>query len=151
MPIKIAFAPSNRMPIGNPASKGYNEVRAILNNVARKRDIEIVWIEGKPYETNLRQKQNSHIIIDDVITGNWHRTSLEGACFGCAVLNKTMKTPFVYTTIATLEERLMWLVDNPSILNDFQDTARLWVLQHWHAMDRIKEYINAYQEVGNAR
>ena len=151
MPIKIAFAPSNRMPIGNPASKGYNEVRAILNNIAKKRGVEIAWIEGKPYEINLRQKQSSHIIIDDVVTGNWHRTSLEGACFGCAILNKTMKTPFVYTTIATLEERLMWLIDNPSILNEFQENTRLWVLQHWHAMDRVKEYTKAYQELENAR
>jgi len=145
-PTKIAFAPSNRMPIGNPASKGYNEMRPILNSVARKRDVEIVWIEGKPYDVNLRLKQNSHILIDDVVTGNWHRTSLEGACFGCAVLNKTMKTPFVYATLATLEERLLWLVDNPSLLNEFQESTRLWVLQHWHAMDRVKEYVTAYHE-----
>ncbi|GAI56420.1 unnamed protein product, partial [marine sediment metagenome] len=39
MPVKIAFAPSNRMPIDNPASKGYNEVRTILNSIARKRDV----------------------------------------------------------------------------------------------------------------
>jgi len=150
IPIKIAFAPSNRMPIGNPASKGYNEVRKILNNVARQRSVEIVWIEGQPYNINLRLKQNSHILIDDVVTGNWHRTSLEGACFGCAVLNKIMRTPFVYTTLGTLEERLLWLIDNPSILNEFQENTRLWVLQHWHAIDRVKEYVNAYQEVRDA-
>jgi len=150
MPIKIAFAPSTRAPVGHPASKGYNEVRAILNNVANKRDVEIVWIEGKPYDINLRLKQNSHIIIDDVITGNWHRTSLEGACFGCVILNKVMKTPFMYTTLATLEERLLRLVDNPSILNGFQENTRLWVLQHWHAIDQVKKYVHAYQEVLNA-
>jgi len=149
-PIKIAFAPSNRMPIGNPASKGYNEVRTILDSVARKRDVEIVWIEGQWYQNNLQMKQQSHILIDDVVTGNWHRTSLEGACFGCAVLNKVMKTPFVYTSLETLEERLLWLMDNPSVLNDFQERSRLWVLQNWHAMDRIKEYVNAYHEVRDA-
>ncbi|MCK4814196.1 hypothetical protein KA005_00375, partial [bacterium] len=148
-PIKIAFAPSTRAPVGHPASKGYNEVKAILNNVANKRDVEIVWIEGKPYDINLRLKQNSHIIIDDVITGNWHRTSLEGACFGCVILNKVMKTPFIYTTLATLEERLLRLVDNSSILNDFQENTRLWVLQHWHAIDCVKEYIQAYKELLN--
>jgi len=149
-PIKIAFAPSNRMPIGNPASKGYNEVRTILDSVARKRDVKIVWIEGQWYQNNLQMKQQSHILIDDVVTGNWHRTSLEGACFGCAVLNKVMKTPFVYTSLETLEERLLWLVDNPSVLNDFQERSRLWVLQNWHAMDRIKEYVNAYHELRDA-
>ena len=146
MPIKIAFAPSTRMPVGNPMSKGYNEVKAILNNVAGKRDVEIVWIEGKPYEANLQLKQRSHILIDDVVTGNWHRTSLEGMCFGCVILNKVTKSPFVYATLNTLEERLLWLVDNPEILNEFQERSRLWILQHWHAMDQIKEYVDAYRE-----
>jgi len=146
MPIKIAFAPSTRMPVGNPMSKGYNEVKATLNKTASKRDVEIIWIEGKPYEANLQLKQQSHILIDDVVTGNWHRTSLEGMCYGCAILNKVMKSPFVYATLNTLEERLLWLVDNPEILNEFQERSRLWILQHWHAMDQVKEYVNAYQE-----
>jgi len=147
MPIKIAFAPSTRLAIGHPGSKGYNEVKAILNNVAKKRDVKIVWIEQKSYIENLELKQQSHILIDDVVTGNWHRTSLEGMCFGCAVLNKVSKSPFVYATINTLEERLFWLVDNPEILNEFQERSRLWIQQHWHAIDQVKEYINAYQEV----
>jgi len=147
LPVKIAFAPSTRLPVGHPGSKGYNEVRAVLNRVARKRDVEIVWIERKSYIENLRLKQQCHILIDDVVTGNWHRTSLEGMCFGCAVLNKVTKSPFVYATLSTLEERLLWLVDNPEILNNFQERSRFWVLQHWHAMDQVKEYVHAYQEV----
>lgn len=144
-PVKIAFAPSTRAAIGNAASKGYYEVKAILESVAKKRDVEIVWIEGRPYETNLRLKQRSHILIDDVVTGNWHRTSLEGACFGCVIFNKVMKVPFIYASLKTLEERLLWLVDNPAILNDFQERTRLWVLQHWHAMDKVKQYTKAYK------
>ena len=146
-PVKIAFAPSTRVPIGHPGSKGYAQVKVVLDRVAQKRNVEIVWIEHKPYEQNLALKQRSHILIDDVVTGNWHRTSLEGMCFGCAVLNKVMKSPFVYATLKTLEERLLWLVDNPTILNDFQERSRLWVLQHWHALDMTKEYVKAYEEV----
>lgn len=149
-PVKIAFAPSTRAPIGHPASKGYYQVEEILKNVAKKRAVEVVWIEGKPYKTNLRLKQQSHILIDDVVTGNWHRTSLEGACFGCAVFNKVMKVPFVYASLDILEKRLLWLIDNPSILNDFQERTRLWILQNWHAIDQIKKYIEVYKELLNA-
>ncbi|GAH59878.1 unnamed protein product, partial [marine sediment metagenome] len=67
-----------------------------------------------------------------------------------AVLNKVMQTPFVYASLETLEERLLWLVDNPAVLSDFQERTRLWVLQHWHAMDQVKEYVNAYQETKDA-
>lgn len=150
LPIKIAFAPSTRSTVGFPGSKGYHQVKAILERVAKKRDVEIVWIEGKPYDINLRLKQQSHILIDDVVTGNWHRTSLEGACFGCAVLNKVMKLPFVYASLKTLEERILWLIDNPSVLNDFQERTRLWVLQKWHATDQVKKYVRAYKELLNA-
>jgi len=149
-PVRIAFAPSTRVAVGHPGSKGYNEVKTVLDSVARKRDVKIVWIERKPYLENLQLKQESHILIDDVVTGNWHRTSLEGMCFGCAVLNKVAKSPFVYATLNTLEERLLWLVDNPAALNDFQERSRLWVLQHWHAMDMTKEYVKAYEGMLNA-
>ena len=149
-PVKIAFAPTTRVAIGHPGSKGYIQVRIVLDRIASKRDVKIIWIEGRKYSENLELKQQSQILIDDVVTGNWHRTSLEGMCFGCAVFNKVAKSPFVYATINTLEERLLWLVDNPAILNEFQERSRLWVLQNWHAVDMVKEYVEAYKEVLNA-
>lgn len=144
--IKIAFAPTSRTPIGNPNSKGYYEVKRILESVARKRIVDIEWIEGKPYELNLALKRKSHILIDDIVTGNWHRTSLEGACFGCVVLNRVQKVPFLYANTATLEERLLWLIDSPLVLQSFQERMRLWVLQEWHAMDLVKKYVQAYKQ-----
>lgn len=150
-PIKIAFAPTNRAPIGNPASKGYNEVKRILQQVKSKRDIEIVWIEGKSYEENLQLKRESHILIDDVVTGNWHRTSLEGACFGCVVINRINKVPFLFANLNNLLEKLLWLIDDKAIRKVYQQQARLWVLQEWHAIDRIQDYIKAYKEICRAR
>jgi len=143
--IQIAFAPTTRVPIGSPNSKGYEEVKQVLNRIAQIRNVDIAWIEGISYIENLAIKRDSHILIDDVVTGNWHRTTLEGACFGCAVLNRVRKVPFVFTTHQTLEERLLWLIDNPYVLKDFQERTRLWVLQEWHAMDLIKPYIEAYE------
>lgn len=147
--IRIAFAPSSRTPIGQPDSKGYVEVNRILRRIAEIRDVEIKLIEGKAYMTNLKIKQSCHILIDDVVTGNWHRTSLEGCCFGMAVLNAIKKDPFVYTTIETLERRLLGLIDNPARLRRAQDRSRLWILQNWHAMDKVKDYVQAYRGVSN--
>ena len=144
--IKIAFAPTTRAPVGYPNSKGYDEVKKVLNNIATKRDVDLEWIEGIPYLRNLAIKRESHILIDDVVTGNWHRTTLEGACFGCAVVNRVRKVPFVYANHQTLEERLLWLIDNPYVLKDFQERTRLWILQEWHAMDLVKPYIKAYED-----
>ena len=149
--IRIAFAPSSRTPIGRPDSKGYVEVNKILSRVAELRDVEIELIEGKPYLENLKIKQSCHILIDDVVTGNWHRTSLEGCCFGMAVLNALEKEPFVHATIKTLLHKLLELIDHPARLQQAQECSRLWVLQHWHAMDKIKDYTQAYRGLQNGK
>lgn len=142
----IAFAPSTRMPIGFPGSKGYAEVKGILKEVAGKRDVEIIWIEGVPYEQNLKMKSRASVLIDDVVTGNFHRTSLEGACFGCAVINKNKAVPWAQADLASLEERILELIDNPGVLRLHQELARSWVESEWHAMDGGKEYVAAYKE-----
>ena len=147
--ISIAFAPSSRAPVSLPCSKGYHEVKKILDQVAAQRDVEIVWIEGQPYMQNLRMKARSHILIDDVVTGNWHRTSLEGACFGCVVLNKVRKEPFVYTNLKTLETELLWLIDNPKIIERIGEMSRLWILQEWHPIECVGKYIKAYKDVSH--
>ena len=145
--ISIAFAPTTRFPTSMVNSKGYHEVRHILDSVASKRDVEIVWIEGMPYEQNLKMKARSHIIIDDVVTGNWHRTSLEGACFGCVILNKIRKEPFAYANLKTLEQQLLWLIDNPKTIERIGEMSRLWVLQEWHPIECVKKYTKVYHEV----
>lgn len=145
--IRIAFAPSSRTPIGHLDSKGYIEVNRILDRVAEIRDVEVELIEGRPYLANLAIKQKCHILIDDVVTGNWHRTSLEGCCYGMAVLNAIKKKPFVHATIETLERRLLDLIDKRPLLQAAQERSRLWILQNWHAMDKVQDYVRAYQGV----
>jgi len=145
--IKIAFAPSSRAPITSPQTKGYFEVAQALNDIAIERDIEIVWIEKLAYETNLKLKRKAHILIDDVVTGNWHRTSLEGCAFGCAVINKNDLEPFVYADLKTLRSVLLDLIDNPAKLKEAQERARFWVLTKWHAMDLVKAYKTAYMRL----
>lgn len=145
--ISIAFAPSSRAPIGRPMSKGYNEVKAILNAIASERDVEIEWIEGIPYEENLKRKSKTHILIDDVVTGNWHRTALEGACFGCTVLSSHKCNHFYHSSIEKLKEDLIQLIDFPIIRKEYQERSRLWILRDWHAMDKVKEYTEAYERI----
>lgn len=145
--IRIGFAPTSHAPVGHPASKGYSEVLVILGAVAAARDVEIALIEYRPYTVNLTLKSTCHILIDDVVTGNWHRTSLEGACFGCAVVNKNRSLPFVHASLESLKERLLWLIDNPPVLASIQEQSRVWVETEWHGMDRVQEYVKAYKEL----
>jgi len=145
--IRIAFAPSSRAPVGRPMSKGYSEVKAVLNEIALERDVEIEWIEGMPYKENLERKARAHILIDDVVTGNWHRTALEGACFACAVMSSYKCHHFYHSEINRLKSDLFELIDFPVIRKEYQERSRLWVLHDWHAIDKVKEYTDAYRRL----
>lgn len=145
--VTIGFAPTSHAPIGHPASKGYAEVLGVLGDVASVRDIEVAVIENLDYKINLDLKSRCHILIDDVVTGNWHRTSLEGACFACAVLNHNQSIPFIPATIKTLKEKLLWLIDSPCALATVQEQSRAWVESEWHAMDMVREYVHLYEKV----
>jgi len=149
--IKIAFAPSSRAPITSPQTKGYYEVSKILNSVAEKRDIEILWIEKMAYNSNLQMKQKADILIDDTVTGNWHRTSLEGCAFASAVINKIEMDPFVYSGLKELEATLLDLIDHPPKLKAAQERARHWILTKWHPMDLVSAYEEVYKGVLNEK
>jgi len=146
---RIAFAPSSKAPVGRPMSKGYDEVKTILDGIASERDVEIDWIEGIPYEENLKRKSRAHILIDDVVTGNWHRTALEGACFACAVLSSHKCDHFHHSTLRALKQDLLKLIDFPVLRKEFQERSRIWALRDWHAVDRVKEYEQAYERMLN--
>lgn len=145
--VTIGFAPTSKAPIGHPSSKGYGEVLSILGDVASVRDVDIEIIENLNYKLNLDLKSRCHILIDDVVTGNWHRTSLEGACFACAVLNNNHSVPFIPATLKTLKERLLDLIDSPGLLSTVSEQSRAWVESEWHAMDLVREYVHLYEKV----
>lgn len=145
--VRIAYAPTSRCVVGFPCGKAYAEVGAALEALAKEREFEKVWIEGKPYEENLALKRMADILIDDVATGNWHRTSLEGAAFGCAVLNKSRTVPWVYADTKTIKETLTRLIDEPGTLAAYQEMARAWILSEWHPIEMVKIYERAYERL----
>ena len=146
-PIRIAFAPTSRSPIGRLDSKAYDSVRAVLYTMAREKAVEVVWIEGKDYIDNLELKKDADILIDDVATGNWHRTSLEGMSFGLAVINNIRRDPFVHASLDNLMTVLKMLVKNRKILKRYKETSRNWIERNWHPKDKCQEYVNAYREL----
>ena len=146
-PIKIAFAPTSKTRIGRLDSKAYDSVKSILYTLARQKDIEIVWIEGRNYLENLELKKDADILIDDVATGNWHRTSLEGMCFGLAVINNIKRDPFVFASLDNLIAVLKMLVKNKGILRKYKENSRLWIEKNWHPKDKCQEYVDVYREL----
>jgi hypothetical protein len=133
-------------------SKGYTTTMAVLDRLAKLYPLQLEVIRNAQvsHVESLAMKRRAHIVIDECVTGSYHRNSLEGLATGCVVLNgmhlrigviKTFQTcaeigeadtPFVYADLSSLERVLISLIEKgPSVLSSMGRTNHEWMKSHW--------------------
>jgi hypothetical protein len=148
------FGRHERYPQGHRLywhAKGYDTTMRVLDDLARRRGVrlEVVRDHQISHAAALDMKRRSHIVIDECVTGSYHRNSLEGLALGCVVVNGvgllpgvgesflrcapgSGELPFVCSGLDTLEEVLAGLVDRGAgALADAGQCNRAWMERHW--------------------
>jgi hypothetical protein len=141
----LLFAPTNSFHRKRPGSKAKDDVVEILQRVDSKR-VVIDHFCNLPYEQNLKRKQRADIIIDDVVAQTFHRTTLEGCCFGACVLTGS-KGPWLNTSLGNLESRLRQVIENPVVMKQTGKKCRHWVETEWHPKVQCQRYVDAYEKL----
>jgi len=160
--ITIAFTPSGRherYPKNHRLywhSKGYDSTMRVLDRLARRQDVFIETISHGQvsHQQALAMKRRAHIVIDECVTGSYHRNSLEGLAVASVVVNGcglipgveealrrcapgAERTPFVPSSLDTLEETLLRLIDQgPAELAAQGRSNRAWMERHWNFADQ---------------
>ena len=131
--------------------KGHAETIRILDRLARRHPVQLATVRGRgiSHEASLAMKRRAHIVIDECVTGSFHRSSLEGLATGCVVVNAVVPhgpimaqlrrhaedqaaVPFIYATLETLESVLEILVAlGPDLLTTLGAQNRAWTCKHW--------------------
>jgi glycosyltransferase involved in cell wall biosynthesis len=146
----IVYAPTNRYPITNSSSKGYNEVLQIINNL-KKQGLKFTFdlIEGVSHKEDLNRKRKADIIIDDIVNDTFHNTSIYAACFGAIAItgHSSPEFPFIYANLNTLEETLKHYILNPTILKAEQKKLTLWREKNYTPQKLLFPYEEIYQNV----
>lgn len=143
--LNVVFAPTNKYDSRIAGSKGYNDIMPILHNLRGKINIDV--FNNLEYVDNLNHKRNADIIIDDVINNTWHRTSLEGCCFGKAVLTNCNLPGFVKTNIDNLDSNIRTLYLHRDLLEEYKIKSRKWITEYWHPKNLVQQYVDAYKKV----
>ncbi|PWC17026.1 hypothetical protein DDT52_17225 [Brenneria roseae subsp. roseae] len=155
-PIAIAYTPSVRhdeYPAGHRLywhSKGYHSTMAILKRLARHYPLQLLTIQSGQvsFSQSMAMKRRAHIVIDECVTGSYHRNSLEGLAAGAVVINGlglksdisavlqqctgNASSPFVCASLDTLEAVLTELIKlGPQRLSELGARNRTWLQQHW--------------------
>jgi hypothetical protein len=132
-------------------AKGYSATMEILGKVAAKFPLrlEVIRDHHIPHSEALEMKRRAHIVIDECVTGGYHRNSLEGLAAGCVVINGVgllpgvrevlsycafgaSTTPFVFASLETLEVVLTSLIEEGTDkLIAKGKRNRQWMEQHW--------------------
>ncbi|MDD2898201.1 MAG: class I SAM-dependent methyltransferase [Desulfuromonadaceae bacterium] len=155
--ITIAFTPSGkheRYPRDHRLywhGKGFETTVRILERLSRRADtrIESTAERQVSHGEALAMKRRAHIVIDECVTGSYHRNSLEGLATGCVVVNgvglldgvleqfrhcanNPEKTPFVYSDLATLENVLLAQIESGiDSLSAAGLQNRTWMERQW--------------------
>jgi SAM-dependent methyltransferase len=155
--VTIAYTPSGRHE-SYPEShrlywhgKGYGTTMRVLERLSRRYPIRVEAVGERQlsHAEALAAKRRAHIVIDECVTGSYHRNSLEGLACGCVVVNGVglldgvveafrhcaggaADVPFVQADRDTLESVLAGLIESgPSSLADAGRRNRAWLETHW--------------------
>ncbi|HEX5453991.1 MAG TPA: glycosyltransferase family 9 protein [Stellaceae bacterium] len=154
--VTIAYTPSGRHERFPPDhrlywhGKGYETTMRVLRRLAERHAIRVRATDGAqvPHAAALAMKREAHIVIDECVTGSYHRNSLEGLAAGCVVVNAVgllpeiadllrqcaggAEPPFVFARLEDLEPVLEGLIAlGPQILTERGAANRLWMERHW--------------------
>lgn len=160
--VTICYTPSGRherYPQGHRLywhGKGYETTMRVLERMSKVMPLrlEVIGERQLSHADALAMKRRAHIVIDECVTGSYHRNSLEGLATGCVVVNGVGilpgvaevlrgcapgmdRTPFVFSTLDTLEAVLTELVNRgPDVLAAAGHENRAWMEQHWNFADQ---------------
>jgi SAM-dependent methyltransferase len=156
-PLTICYTPSGKheaYPFEHRLywhSKGYATTRAVLERLAARYPLrlEIIRTHQISHAESLAMKRRAHIVIDECVTGSYHRNSLEGLAAGAVVVNglgirpeiagvlsrctsEEAGNPFVFADLSTLEATLAGLIEEgEEALLARGAAGRRWMEEQW--------------------
>lgn len=158
--IRIGYSPSRKSPGGRWFDKGFKRTVQILNNLRAKYNIEYDVITKVPLNACIVRKTQCHIIIDECVTGSYHRSALEGAAMGkltFCYLSDLLKNvlegygdgniPFQSCYIDNLEKNIgTWIENGIDSIYSEGNRSQAWMEKYWHPKDIVNEFEAIYEK-----
>ena len=147
-------------------TKGFPETLEIIRGLVAKSDgVELDLIQKRPVSEVLARKARATIGVDEVVTGSYHRNSLEFLALGrptlCHIdervaevltrLTGCSELPWVQTTLGQLGDRLGELVRDLAATSELGERSHAWMKRYWHPSWAATCYERCYQDLLEGR
>jgi len=152
--IKIIHSPTNRK------YKGTDKILKVINEVEKIRSIEFILLENVERIKVLEIKSTCDLAIDQVggeMGGSGYgKNSIENLSMGVPTFTEFSEeylkfiknNPFIHSTIGTLKENLIKVIDNSTLRNETVLKGKEWVEDH-HSFSAVNKTILSYYEKFN--
>ncbi len=166
----VTFSPSNKASIERLQSKwkstwaykSFYEVEPILKKLANEGIITYEIFYDMPFRQSLKLRKKGDIHIDDIYTGSYHLSSLEGLAQGKAVIcnikpwmDKFLKQflgehelPWIIADKDSLEKTLRYYSKNHEELLAKQRQSYAWIHKYWDPKIVCNDYLQTYNSIG---
>ena len=163
--IKIGYYPSTTIRQNQYYDKGYDKTVPILRRIKEKYGDQIIIDigTGMPYNKYIDRKKDCHILIDECVTGSYHKSTIESLVMGTivfcwmtdALVEKNNKIygripPVINAKIDDLETKLIEHIDmGIEKLEDMALRANLEFTNYWSNDIIASEYAAIYDSLTN--
>jgi hypothetical protein len=142
-------------------TKGSIETKEILRNLKRKLKCSVLYTSNRPLKVVLAEKAKSTIVIDELITGSYHLSSLEGIALGKTTLaflddrtqyvlrqiSGSSVCPFINVRLENAEELIRYLLTHPDQIKEIGLASRNWFDNYWTNEKMIKHFVDVYDKL----
>lgn len=141
------------------STKGRPETLRMIERVAKKTGASWRAVTGVPLAEALELKRASRIVLDDMVTGSYHLTGLEGLSQGKCVLahlderslallrrfSGREEHPFVNCRLEDAPAVLEHLLADKALTRELGARGREWMANHWPEERMVRHYVDIYE------
>lgn len=142
-------------------TKGLPETKIILNKMNKKYKYNSKILRGIPLKEVMEFKKRSKLILDEMVTGSYHLSALEGLCLEKPVLtyldnrvDKVIKhisgsssIPFVNIRFEELEKTSLELLNDESTRKEIGKSSREWIDYYWQDKKLAQQFKKVYEDL----
>ena len=159
----IAWSPTSRelAYASRWETKGYPETLHLLQHISRKVPCTIDVIENAPRDDCLRRRADASLVVDELVTGSYHLSGLEGLAQGKPVLGwldarvqfvlreltGANTLPWVNTHLEDAENVLLALLADPDLCQAIGAESRVWMERWYSDKVMVQHYVQAYRDL----
>ncbi len=159
----VMFAPTSREShlVDRWNTKGFEETIRLMKAIEAKSNLRLVVYENVPNDEILVHRKRADFVIDEIVTGSYHLSSLESLALGkptfafldsrvaslLSSLTSSYSLPWLNVNRQTFEEILLDLANNRELARQVGEYSRYWIKKYWAEKNLTQHYVTAYQDV----